>query len=187
MLTKIHVNILLCESSEQMSIYVKFMKDVLSENHKLKYEKNVALVEECNIIIQRKLPSKLTNPGGFTISCSICSLTIGHALCNFGTNINLMSLSMMRKLKYGEPKLTHMTLTLLNCSITYPSGVLKDVPVKLDYLLFLVDFVILNMPEDSETPLFLDRPFLVTCKALLDVEFGELILRFNKKNCIQCV
>lgn len=63
---------------------------------------------------------------------------------------------------------------------TYPYGVLEDVLVRVDGLLFPVDFVILDMPEDSETPLILGRLFLETDKALIDVELSELTLRFNK-------
>lgn len=51
--------------------------------------------------------------------------------------------------------------------------------IKADDLLFLVEFVILDMVGDVETSLLLGRPFLATGKALIDVERGELILRFN--------
>lgn len=77
-----------------------------------------------------------------------------------------------------------MTLTLTNRYITYPYGVLKDVFVRVDELLFPVDFVILDMPEDIETPLLLGRPFLETGKALIDVELGSFTLRFNKERVV---
>lgn len=73
-------------------------------------------------------------------------LTIGHALCDLGSNINLMLLSMMRKLNFGEPKWTY--------------GVLEDVLVIVDNLFFPIHYVILDMPEDSETPLLLGIQFL---------------------------
>lgn len=76
------------------------MKELLSGKFKLKHDKNIALVEECNTIIQRKLPPKLTDPSKFTTTYSISSLAIGHALCDLGDIINLMSLSMIRKLNY---------------------------------------------------------------------------------------
>lgn len=90
-----------------------------------------------------------------------------------------MSLSMMGKLNYGEPKPTQMTLMLVDRSITYPYVFLKDVLVRVDGLLFPTNFVILDIPEDSETRLLLERPFLDTVKALIDVALGELILKFN--------
>lgn len=118
----------------------------------------------------------------FTIPCSIASLTIDHALCDLGAIINLMSLSMMKKLNYGEPKPTQMTLTLEDCSITYPYGVLEYVMVMVDDLLFPTDLEILNMHEDAETPLLFGRPFLAIDEALVDVDLEELFLRFNKEN-----
>lgn len=44
--------------------------------------------------------------------------------------------------------------------------------------------MILDMPKDSETPLLLERPFLVTVRALIDVKLSELILRFNKEKFV---
>lgn len=95
-----------------------------------------------------------------------------------------MLLSMMRKLNSGEPKPMKMTLTLADRSATYPYGVLEGVLVKVDDLLFPADFVILDTSEDAETPLLLGRPFLAMGRALIDMERGELILRFNNKQVI---
>lgn len=75
---------------------------------------------------------------------------------------------MMRKLNCGEPKATQVTLTLVDHSISYPYGILEDVPIRVDGLLFPMDFVILGMPE---TPLLLGRPFIATNKMLIDVTF----------------
>lgn len=48
--------------------------------------------------------------------------------------------------------------------------------------MFPAYFAILNMLEDSETPLLLEMSFLETGKALFDVALGELILRFSEEN-----
>ncbi|CAJ2662794.1 unnamed protein product [Trifolium pratense] len=184
MFTKLQVNVPFGEALEQMPVYAKFMKDLLSGKRKLKDDENIALSEECSAILQRKLPPKLKDPGSFTIPCSIGELKIGRALCDLGASINLMPLSMMKKLKCGEPKPTRMTLTLADRSVTYPYGVLEDVLVKVNDLLFPADFVILDMDEDSEVPLLLGRPFLATGRALIDVELGELMLRFQDEQVI---
>lgn len=55
---------------------------------------------------------------------------------------------------------------------------------RVDDLLFLIDFVILDTPKDAETPLLLGRPFLATGRALTDVERGELILWINKEQVV---
>lgn len=169
MLTKIQINIPFCEALEDMLVYAKFMKELLSRKPKLKHDENITLADEGNTIIQINLPSKITDLGIFTIIYSINSLTIGHALCDLGANINLMSLSRMKKLNRGEPKPTQMTLTLAYRSITYPYGVLKDVLVREYDLFFHANFVILDMLEDSETTLLLGIQFLAISRALIDV------------------
>lgn len=70
MLNKIQVNTFR-EALEQMHVYAKFMKEILSGKQNLKHNENIALAEECSVIIQRKLPPKLTDPSRFTIPCSI--------------------------------------------------------------------------------------------------------------------
>lgn len=112
MLIKIQVNIPFCEVLVKMSTYTKFMKELLSRKKKFKDDENFVLAKECSSIIQRKLPLKLTDPGRFTIPCTIGPLFIGQSLCDLETIMNLMPLSMIKKLNYGEPKPTRMTLTL---------------------------------------------------------------------------
>ncbi|CAJ2666075.1 unnamed protein product [Trifolium pratense] len=177
----LQINVPFSEALEQMPIYARFMKDLLSGKRKLRDDENVALSEECSAILQRKLPPKLKDLGSFTIPCSIGKVKVERALCDLGASINLMPLSMVRKLDCGEPKPTKMTLTLADRSITYPYGVLQDVLVKVNDLFFPADFVILDMNEDSEVPLLLGRPFLATGRALIDVELGELMLRFQNE------
>jgi hypothetical protein len=77
-----------------------------------------------------------------------------------------------------------MTITLADRSISYPFGVLEDVLVKVNDLVFPADFVILDMAEDEEIPLILGRPFLATGRALIDVEMGELMLRFHNEQVV---
>ena len=168
--SQLQVNIPFGEALSQMPLYAKFM--------------NIALSENCSAILQRKLPSKLKDPGAFTLPCSIGPVEVGKALCDLGSSINLMPLSMMKKLGCGEPKPTRMTLTLADRSISYPFGVLEDVLVKVNELVFPADFVILDMAEDEEMPLILRRPFLATGRALIDVEMGELMLRFHNEHVV---
>ena len=58
-----------------------------------------------------------------------------------------------------------------------PEGILEDVLVKVGKFIFPVDFVIMQMEEDTQVPLLLGRPFLATGAALIDVQKGELTLR----------
>lgn len=142
MLQNIQVNILLCEVMDQILMYAKFMKDLLTGKRRMRDNENVILAEECSHIIQRKLQRKLIDLGRFTTPYFIGPIKFGQALCDLGVSINLMSLSMMRRLDCGKPKSTHLTLTLDDRPITHPNGIFEEV-------------LILDMPEDIETPLIL--------------------------------
>ena len=47
-------------------------------------------------------------------------------------------------------------------------GVLEDVLIKVGKFIFPVDFVVMDMEEDTQVPLLLGRPFLATGAALID-------------------
>ena len=49
--------------------------------------------------------------------------------------------------------------------------------VKVGKFIFLVDFVVIKMEDDTQVPLLLERPFLATGAALIDVQKSELTLR----------
>ncbi|XP_062119197.1 uncharacterized protein LOC133832939 [Humulus lupulus] len=92
----------------------------------------VVLTEECSAILQRKLPQKLRDPGSFTIPCTIGKFESMNALCDLGASINLMPLSVFRRLKLGEARPTTVTLQLADRSIAHPRGIIEDVLVKVD-------------------------------------------------------
>ncbi|XP_022889504.1 uncharacterized protein LOC111405046 [Olea europaea var. sylvestris] len=164
-----------------MPNYAKFMKEVMSKKRKLEEYETVKLTEECSAILQKKLPQKRKDPGSFTIPCTIGSSSFEKALCDLGASINLMPLSVFKKLGLGEVKPTTVTLQLADRSLTYPRGIIEDVLVKVDKFIFPTDFVVLDMEEDQEIPLILGRPFLATGRALIDVQGGQLTLRVNEE------
>ncbi|XP_062080137.1 uncharacterized protein LOC133784885 [Humulus lupulus] len=147
------------------------------EKRKMEDYETVALTEECSAILQRKLPQKLRDPGSFTIPCTIGNFECKHALCDLGANINLMPLSVFKRLGLGEAKPTTVTLQLADRSLAHPRGIIEDVLVKVDKFIFPADFIVLDMEEDANVPIILGRPFLATGQALIDVQKGELKLR----------
>ena len=70
-----------------------------------------------------------------------------------------------------------MSIQLADKTIRFPRGIIEDVLVKVDKFIFPVDFVVLDIEEDNNTPLILERPFLATAKTIIDVGTGELTLR----------
>ncbi|XP_027341754.1 uncharacterized protein LOC113854753 [Abrus precatorius] len=153
------------------------MKEFLSKKRRLQEDETVALTEECSAILQEKLPPKLKDLGSFSIPFTIGSITIGKALCDLGASINLIPLSIMKKLGIDEVKSTTVSLQLADRSIKHLYGVVEEVLVKVDKFIFPVDFIVLDMDEDTEVPLILGKPFLAIGRALIEVEQGELMLR----------
>ncbi|GJZ70787.1 putative reverse transcriptase domain-containing protein [Tanacetum coccineum] len=77
-----------------------------------------------------------------------------------------------------------MPLELADRSITYPKGLAEDIFVKVGKFHFPTDFVVVDFKADPRVPLILERSFLRTGRALIDVYEGELILRDGNKQII---
>ena len=92
-----------------------------------------------------------------------------------------MPLSIAKKLSLGELTPTTVTLQMADRTMAKPEGGIEDVLVKVGKFIFLVDFIILDMEEDSQVPLLLGRPFLATGAALIDMQKGVLTLRVGEE------
>ncbi|GKB96480.1 reverse transcriptase domain-containing protein [Tanacetum coccineum] len=100
-------------------------------------------------------------------------------LADLGASINLMPLSIWKKLSLPELTPTRMILELADRSTTSPSGIAEDVFVKVGKFHFPADFVVVDYVVDPRVPLILGRPFLRTARALIDVYGEELTLRVD--------
>ncbi|GKD45018.1 reverse transcriptase domain-containing protein, partial [Tanacetum coccineum] len=136
---------------------------------------NTPLNENCSAVILKKLPEKLGDPGKFLILYGFSELKC-KALSDLGASINLMPLSVWKKLGLPELISTRMTLELANREICTPVGIARDVFVPVGKFTFPVDFVIVDYESDPYVPLILGRPFLRTARALIGVHGEEMIL-----------
>ncbi|GJT49566.1 reverse transcriptase domain-containing protein [Tanacetum coccineum] len=127
----------------------------------------------------KKLPEKLGDPGKFLIPCDFPGMDVCNALADLGASINLMPLSIWKKLSLSELTPTWMTLELVDGSITRPKGLAEDVFVKVGKFHFPTDFVVVDFEADPRVPLILGRSFLRTGRALIDVYGEEITLRVN--------
>jgi hypothetical protein len=159
-----------------MPLYAKNLKHVLSKKRKIKDNETIALTRECSVVIQKKLPPKLKDPGSFSIPCVIGKETIDKAMCDLGASVSLLPLSLLKKIGIGDLKPTKMTLQLADHSIIYPAGVLEDIPIKVGKFYIPADFVVVDIKEDSEIPILLGRPFLTTASAVINVKYGKIVL-----------
>nr|GEX14739.1 reverse transcriptase domain-containing protein [Tanacetum cinerariifolium] len=139
----------------------------------------IPLNENCSAMLLKKLHEKLGDPGKFLIPCDFPRMDVCHALADLGASINLMPLSIRKKLSLPELTPTRMTLELANRSITHPKGVAEEVFIKKGKFYFSTDFVVVDFEADPRVPLILGRSFLRTGCALIDVYREEITLRVN--------
>ncbi|XP_016195564.1 uncharacterized protein LOC107636578 [Arachis ipaensis] len=179
---KLEINIPLAEGLEQMPLYAKFLKELINKKRSWHKKETIMLTQECSAVIQRGLPPKLKDPGSFFLPCTIGNITIKKALCDLGSSINLIPYSMMRKLCIKEVKPTQKSLELVDKSLVFPKGVIKNLLVKVDKFIFPADFVILDLGEEGSESIILGRPFLATARAIIDVEQRELTLKVHDES-----
>ncbi|GJU18659.1 reverse transcriptase domain-containing protein [Tanacetum coccineum] len=155
------------------------IKNLLMNKEKLFELAKIPLNENCSAMLLKKLPEKLGDPGKFLIPCDFPGMDVCHALADLGASINLMPLSIWKKLSLPELTPTRMTLELADRSITRPKGLAEDVFVKVGKFHFPTDFVVVDFEADPRVPLILGRSFLRTGRALIDVYGEEITLRVN--------
>ncbi|KAL2946037.1 hypothetical protein AAZX31_U010800 [Glycine max] len=160
-----------------MPLYDKFLKDMLTKKNRYIHSDKIVVEGNCSAVIQRILPPKHKDPGLVTIPCSISEVAIGKALIDLGASINLMPLSMCRRLGEIEIMPTCMTLQLVDRSIARPYGVIEDVLVKVKHLIFPTDFVVIDIEEDADIPLILGCPFMSTASCMVDM--GKKMLQIG--------
>ncbi|GKA00802.1 reverse transcriptase domain-containing protein [Tanacetum coccineum] len=102
------------------------------------------------LTILKKLPEKLGDPGRFLIPCDFGEFDNHLALADLGASINLMPLSIWKKLGLPDLTSTRMVLELADRTISKPLGIAENVFVK---------------------------PFLRTARVLIDVHGEELVIR----------
>ncbi|GJZ83395.1 reverse transcriptase domain-containing protein [Tanacetum coccineum] len=141
----------------------------------------IPLNENFSAMLLKNLPEKLGDPDKFLIPCNFPGIDVCHALADLGASINLMPLSIWKKLSLPELTPTRMTLELADRSITYPKGLAEDVFVKVGKFHFPTDFVVVDFEADPRVPLILGRSFLRTGRALIDVYGEEITLRVDNE------
>nr|GEW72866.1 reverse transcriptase domain-containing protein [Tanacetum cinerariifolium] len=172
---QLYINITLVDALILMPKYQKMLKALLSNKEKLQELANTPLNENCSADILKKLLKKLRDPRKFLIPYGFSELKC-KALTDLGASINLMPLSVWKKLGLPEFIPTRMTLERANRAICTPAGIARDVFVLVGKFTFLADFVIVDYESDPRVPFILGRPFLRTARALIDVHGEEMIL-----------
>nr|GEX46703.1 reverse transcriptase domain-containing protein [Tanacetum cinerariifolium] len=165
-----------------MPKFASIINILLTYKDKLFELDKMPLNENCSAMLLKKLPKKLGDPGKFLIPCDLLGMDVCHALADLGASINLMPLSILKKLSLPELTPTRMTLELADRSITRPKGVAEVVFVKVGKFHFPTDFVVVDFEANPRVPLILGRSFLMTGRALIDVYEEEITLRVNDES-----
>nr|GEZ97238.1 reverse transcriptase domain-containing protein [Tanacetum cinerariifolium] len=159
-----------------MPNYEKFLKELVSNKHKIEVISVAFLSNEIFSILQNKAPPKLGDPKSFLLPCNFNKDFSCNALADISASINLMSYSLYVKLSLETLKPTKISIRLAGRSFQYPVGIAKNMLVEVGKFTFLADFVILEMEEDNKVPFILGRPFLYTSDAVNRVKQKQLNL-----------
>ncbi|GJZ88327.1 reverse transcriptase domain-containing protein [Tanacetum coccineum] len=182
----LHFELSFADALIHMPKFAPMFKKMLNNKDKLIELTKTPLNENCSAVVLKKLPEKLGDPGRFLIPCDFSEFDNCLALADLGASINLMPLSIWKKLGLPGPNVTNWCVEFARFSIHIIyrtiskqrcSRELKNVFVKVGKFYFPADFVVLDFIADPRVPLILGRPFLRTAHALIDVYEGEITLR----------
>nr|GEW26631.1 retrovirus-related Pol polyprotein from transposon TNT 1-94 [Tanacetum cinerariifolium] len=154
----LHFELSFVDALIHMPNFAPMFKKLLNNKDKLIELTKMPLNENCSAVVLKKLLEKLE------------------------ASINLMPLSIWKKLRLPTLNDIKMVLELADRTISKPTGVAENMFVKVGKFYFLADFVVLDFIVDPRVPLILERPFLSTAHALIDVYEGEIILRHDGKS-----
>ncbi|KAM1603287.1 hypothetical protein ACFX1Z_029907 [Malus domestica] len=179
---KVQVNIPLLDAIKQIPKYAKFLKKLCTTRKRFREKEVVHVSENVSAMLQRKLPPKCKDPGSFTIPCVIGNTRFDSALLDLGASIDVMPYSVYASMNLGELKNDGVIIQLADRSNAYPKGVLEDVLVQVDHLIFPADFYVLDMEDTGHSPpppLLLGQPFMKTAQTKIDVAKGEVTMAFG--------
>nr|GEY77505.1 reverse transcriptase domain-containing protein [Tanacetum cinerariifolium] len=141
--------------TDEPVVFAPMFKKLLNNKDKLIELTKTPLNENYPAVVLKKLPKKLGDPGRFLIPCDFTGLDNCLALADLGASINLMPLSIWKKLRLPTLSDTKMVLELADRTISKPTGVAKNVFVKVGKFYFPANFVILDFVADPLVPLIL--------------------------------
>ncbi|GKA45734.1 reverse transcriptase domain-containing protein [Tanacetum coccineum] len=167
---------------EKFRPYLVLSKKLLNNKDKILDLTKTPVNENCSVVILKKFPKKLGDPGRFLIPCDFLEMDVCLALPDLGASIKLMPLSIWKKLSLPDLTRTRMILELADRSISTPTGIAEDVFVKVGTFFFQTYFVVVDYVADPRVPLILGRPFLRTERSLIDVHGEQMTLRHDDQS-----
>ncbi|GKD96467.1 RNA-directed DNA polymerase, eukaryota, partial [Tanacetum coccineum] len=102
------------------------------------------------------LAQKEKDTWSFTLPCLIHNVCIDKALADLGASVSVMPFFTYTNLGLGTLSHTRLTIELANITIKQPRGIAENVLVRIGKFIFLINFIILDIPEDDDVPLILE-------------------------------
>ena len=99
------------------------------------------------------------------------------ALCDLATSVSTIPKSLFNKLNLNSFEVTELKLHLADSTYKQAVGIKENTLVYIKACPALIDFVIVDMPEDATAPIILGHPFLRTIKALINLHEGNMMLQ----------
>nr|GFB18749.1 reverse transcriptase domain-containing protein [Tanacetum cinerariifolium] len=156
----LHFELSFADSLVHMPKFASMFKKLLNNKNKLIELTKTPLNKNCSPVVLKKLPEKHGDPGRFLIPCDFSEFDNCLALADLGASINLMPLSIWKKLRLPTLNDTKMVLELADRTISKGMGVAENVFVKVGKFYFPADFDVLDFIADLRVSLILGRPFL---------------------------
>nr|GEY48648.1 reverse transcriptase domain-containing protein [Tanacetum cinerariifolium] len=147
----LHFELSFADALVHMPKFAPLFKKLLNNKDKLIELTKTRLNENCSVVVLKKLSKKLGDPGRFLIPCDFSEVDNFLALADLGARINLMPLSIWKKLRLPTLNDTKMVLELADRTISKPTGVAENVFVKVRKFYFPTDFVVLDFIADPRS------------------------------------
>ncbi|XP_027167644.1 uncharacterized protein LOC113773904 [Coffea eugenioides] len=138
---KVAINIPLLDAIKQVPKYAQFLKNLCVNKKKLRGDEQIVVDENVSPILKRKIPPKYGDPDMFIIACKIGRSNIENVMLDLGDSINVMPKSFYDFLNLGPLKETRIIIQLADHTFTYPDGIVEDVLVQVEELIFLLIFM----------------------------------------------
>ncbi|KAJ9538009.1 hypothetical protein OSB04_030742 [Centaurea solstitialis] len=104
------------------------------------------------------------DPGSYNLPIS-CHKFQGLALVDSGAALNMMPVGYCRKMGVKKIIPTDYQYRGVNGYMTKPLGIAEGVPIRIGNFVYYTDFVIANLPQNTEIPIILGRSFLHTASS----------------------
>ncbi|GKB53347.1 reverse transcriptase domain-containing protein [Tanacetum coccineum] len=178
----LHFELSFADALLHMPKFAPMFRKLLNNKDKIIDLIKTPVNENCSVVILKKFPEKLGDPGRFLIPCDFPEMDECLALADLGSSINLMPLFVWKNLNLPDLTKTRMILELADRTISTLTGIAEDVFVKVGTFFFLAEFVVIYYIADPRVPLILGRPFFWTARALIDVYGEQMTLRHDDQS-----